>query len=186
MYKIEKHFSGLTSGWQVGDTVTINGLVYTAVNSSPTTDGEFEVVTSSNTTQTNLRIAINADTRIGTYTDGVSALNDNALMSVEYNGLGVEGNNVELVLGSGNTGSASVYWSPMLGGNDYHRTYVAAREQEGVQLVEVNNIISVNPPEEVYTLNRVGTSVDVYFIEPTANANGTELYEVWLEDLNKP
>tara|TARA_R110000772_G_scaffold17946_3_gene49849 strand:+ start:5625 stop:6962 length:1338 start_codon:yes stop_codon:yes gene_type:complete len=174
-------FTRITGGWNTGDTVTINALTYTAVSGTPVTDGEFQDDGSHpNTVHGRLKTAIVADTRPGSA--DFTMVSDNSLGALYSNVLGSSGNTMTAVVGSGNTGTATVEFSPFRYGIDVHASLVYAREQRTATLIEVDNVITVNAPTSLSYSGQTATSVDLTFTEPTANANGTEGYEVWIDD----
>jgi hypothetical protein len=174
-------FVRTTSGWAVGDTVEFNGLVYTCVAGAPTTDGEFQGDgLHPNTVHTNLKNAVNTDTRPGA--SDMTMVNDNALGAVRANVTGVAGNAFTASVGGSNTGSGSVSWATFQHGVDVHASLVVARDLRGANLIEVGAPITVDPPTVPGYSNVTATSFDISFTPPTPNANGTEAYEVWIDD----
>lgn len=173
-------FTRIRAGWQVGDTCTINGLVYTAVNGAPATDGEFDASAGGNTAHNNFRNAVNADTRTGSA--DIEAISDNAFACIRATATGVGGNSITAVMGVGNTGTASVDWSPFKYGNDIHHALVDMRDIEGATMVEVSTPITVNTPTNLEVLPISDDYYRIDFTAPTANANGTDGYEVWVDD----
>ena len=71
-----------------GDTITINGNLYTAVDGARANDTEFSVDTGDNETATDLAAAINGDTRTGTLGD-VSASATTNVVTITTDVLGV-------------------------------------------------------------------------------------------------
>lgn len=181
----QQAFTRCNAGWQIGDTCTINGLTYTAVDGTPTTDGEFNCAAdqSANQRQTNFTAAINNDTRTGTVGD-LAAANDGSYMYIYCTTVGSAGNAITAVMGAGNTGTASFDWSPFKYGSDIYQALVDMRDIEGATMTEVSFIIAVNAPTNLSASSVGSTSFTLNFTEPIANANGTEIYEVWVEETN--
>ena len=181
----QQAFTRCNAGWQIGDTCTINGLTYTAVDGTPTADGEFNCAADqdNNQRQANFTTAINNDTRTGTVGD-LAAVNDSANMYIYCTTSGSAGNAITAVMGGSNTGTATFDWSPFQYGNDIYQALVDMRDIEGATMTEVDNIITVNAPTGLSATSISLTSFTLNFTEPSANANGTETYEVWVEETN--
>lgn len=74
----------------VGNTITVNGLLYTAVSGTPSED-EFDIDTGDNETATSLAAQITADTRSGTLND-VTATSTGDTVTMTQTVTGVGGN----------------------------------------------------------------------------------------------
>ena len=94
----------LMVGAIAGDTVTINGLLYTGVDGARSDDTEFSVDTSDAATATDLAAAITADSRSGTL-DDVTATSTENLVFLESTVVGTGGNAITLVETVANTGT---------------------------------------------------------------------------------
>ena len=169
-----------------GDEFTINGLVYTAVTGAPTTDGEFEAHgLTVGAQKSNLRNAINSDTRTGTL-GTVSAINnvsETTKLTVYSDQTGVGANAVTISINGANGGSATLLnTGAFFGGNDINYHVMIARERYNLNIVEVTAPITVNAPSNVTVSNITATTAQINFTEPAANAKGTGGYEVWLDD----
>lgn len=163
----------------VGDTFTINGLIYTAVT-TVLADGDF--VSGGNTANqsNNLFQSIEADTRTG---KDYTAIRFNEKMLVLSDGVGVA-NQFTTTSGVGNVCISTWDWSltSMVGGNDVHPFLMNLRDNYSAVLIENPNIITVNAPSSLSASNQTATTVNLNFTAPTANANGTDGYEVWVDD----
>jgi len=166
----------------VGDIFTINGLTYEAVDSGAV-EGQFNIGGKSVSQQKQeLNQRINADTRTGTWSKVRSTMyNDFTLM---LDDVGASGNTVAITY----SGLANVtyYNSTFVGGdNDIGSWLQGMRDIIGVNpsnFIEVN-LISVNAPTSLSYSNLTATTVDLDFIAPTPNANGTDAFEVWVSDV---
>lgn len=74
-----------------GNTVTVNGLLYTAVSGVKADDTEFSIDTSDNATATDLADSIDDDTRTGTLDDLTATATTNVVTAVAVT-TGTEGN----------------------------------------------------------------------------------------------
>ena len=83
-----------------GDTVTVNGLLYTAVEGAKADNTEFSVDTGDNECAADLADSINNDARSGTLGD-VSASPSSAVVTITTDVLGSAGNAVTLVSSNG-------------------------------------------------------------------------------------
>lgn len=172
-----------TGGYADGDILEINGLSYTAVTSSPT-EGQFLMTGNQNADAVALRDAINADTRTGTTGSVIADLTVNSTLGMYVNLTGSTGDTVTIET-SGVTASHSVYSYPTFtGGSDIHFTLMYLRDVRGCTLVEVSAPITVNPPTDFYVgdIDEINQTVKLHFTEPTPNANGTECFELWIDD----
>jgi len=179
-------FTRFDSGWAVGDTLIISGtsaLTYTCVSGTPVTDGEFQNdgVSHSNAVNGNLRIAINADTRPGS--EEWTAENDNALGYIASVAIGASGDTLTASLGVGNTGTGGLSMGGIFtGGTDVHPIFMSARDDFGATLVPITSAITVNTPTNLSVSAVTLSSATLNFTTVTANANGTETYEAWVDD----
>lgn len=174
-------FTRITMDWDVGDAVTINGLTYNAISGTPSTEDEFDASAGGSTASSNFIAAINADTRSGTVGD-LYAANDGNLGYIATDAAGSGGNAITVSFDGGNTGTSSVQWTPFQHGSDVHHSMIDSRDQWGVTLVEVDNVITVNPPTDLEVWYVDANTVQVNFTPAVANANGTETYELWIEE----
>ena len=83
-----------------GDTVTINGLVYTAVSGVKANDTEFSIDGGDNAVATDLADSIDDDTRIGTLDDLTATATTNVVTAVSTVS-GIGGNAITLVSSDG-------------------------------------------------------------------------------------
>lgn len=166
-----------------GDTITINGLTYTAVTGAPTVEGEFEVDgLHPNVQGTNLKNAINSDTRIGTLGD-IVCYNSNSAVAFESTVTGASGNTVTASVGGGNTGAAALQSPTFFGGTDVHPCLMYGRDNEFATLIEV---LDYTPPSSVTDLsssNITSSGCDLNFTAPSST-NSLDFYEVWVERLD--
>ena len=88
------------AGVLAGDTVTVNGLLYTGVTGAKANDTEFSVDTGNNETALDLRNSIDDDTRTGTLGDVSAGVSTNVVTSTSDQ-LGTAGNAVTLVSSNG-------------------------------------------------------------------------------------
>ncbi len=82
------------------DTVTANGLLYTAVSGAKANDTEFSIDTGDNETATDLADSIDSDTRSGT-TGDLSAVSASAVVTMTTDVAGTAGNAITLVSSEG-------------------------------------------------------------------------------------
>ena len=172
---------------EVGDIITINGLAYTGVNGAPATDGDYDCSSGTfSTHRTNLIDAINADTRTGSYSTVTAGSYGPQTTSneiyLECAAIGVGGNAITVSFNMLGGGACTSYNTTFLGGNDVAAIFVNLREKRGCTLIECSTPITVNPPTSLSSSNQTANSVDLDFTEPIANANGTECFEVWVDD----
>lgn len=85
---------------QAGDTVTVNGLVYTAVAGAKSDNTEFSIDTSDTAAATDLADSITNDTRTGTKYD-VTAESAAAVVTITATEVGSGGNDITLVSSNG-------------------------------------------------------------------------------------
>ena len=170
-------FNYITAGMQIGDKYHINSLIYEIV-ANPTVDGDVEYDSNQSLMALNFSNVINADSRIGS---DYQSFSFQGKMLVISNSVGSI-NNFTTTKDVSNVGIAEWSYSTLIGGNDVHPLLINAREKDGSILIEVNNIITVNPPTLLTLSNQTSTTVDINFTPPTANANGTDGYEVWIDD----
>jgi hypothetical protein len=171
-----------------GTTFIFNGLTYTAVSGAPSTDGEFQNDVANNGIRVaNICAALNNDTRVGTidpkpftsYRTNLGHIianqtgqvfadlitwdftpNPNASCSISN-------------IGADDTG--------FIGGDDVHPMLMYLRDELGCTLIPIT-IITTPAPSSLSFINLAANSVDLTFTEPTPNANGTDVYEVWIDD----
>ena len=178
----QKAFAAFTKTVTFGDEIIINGLTYTCINGTPTVDGEYDGNGINNGVKlSNLVTAINSDTRTGTTATGVSAYRTSYVV-VEANVAGT-GDTITIQDGTGTTytylyGSSG---SPLVNGHGYHHWLYCLQQKRSVNLIEVS-AITVNAPTSLSYTNLTSSSVDLTFTEPTPNANGTDVYELWVDD----
>jgi hypothetical protein len=98
----------------VGNTVTVNGLLYTAVSGSPAED-EWDIDTGNDQSAASLATQITADTRVGFLGD-LSATSASEVTTIETDVLGVGGNAITLASNNGTTLAVSA--SELTGGVD--------------------------------------------------------------------
>jgi len=103
------------------DTVTVNGLVYTAVSGAKADNTEFSVDTGNSAVATDLADSINNDTRVGTITTGVTALAASAVVTVSAVATGIGGNAITLASSDG--GTLAVSGALLSGGRDFVGTF---------------------------------------------------------------
>lgn len=168
---------------QIGDEWTLNGLTYKGVNGSPATDGEYDcsVGVSQTARLINIRNAINSDTRTGTIGKiSANQVNVNFLALYQnFNGIGGNATTSSIVFL--NTGS-TVNIDSFSGGFDYPPFLMYARDVRSANIIVVSAPITVNPPASLSYSGLTATSVVLSFTTPIANANGTDAYEVWIDD----
>lgn len=169
-----KSYNRITTSPAVGDKLTINGLLYTCV-ATVTTDGEF---TASGSGLVN---AINSDTRTGTYSS-VTASADGTHVGLEIDTAGIGGNAVTITLDGGNTGIYTLMSANFIGGYDIHKILMYLRDSRSCTMVEVSSPITVDAPTGLSYSNQTTNTVDLNFTPPAPNANGTDAYEVWVDD----
>lgn len=176
------------NGYTVGDVLTINGLDYTAVSGSPVNDGEFRVDGQTYQTQNqNLRNAINSDPRAGDIgvageVDAWYYVGDSQYVFLRSTTIGATANTIGIDDSGVSGGLTAKSGTTLQGGTDVHENLMYLRDTRGWTLVEVNNVIAVNAPTSLSASNQTATSVDLNFTAPTPNANGTDAYEVWVND----
>jgi hypothetical protein len=98
-----------------GDTVTVNGLLYTAVAGAKADDTEFSVDTGNNETATDLADSIDDDVRVGTVADVVATATTGTVTIVAAYG-GTIGNTITLASSDGVTLAVSA--ATLTGGDD--------------------------------------------------------------------
>lgn len=88
---------------QAGDTVTVNGLVYTAVSGAKADDTEFSIDTSDTAAATDLADSIDDDVRTGITKPSldVSATSSTDTVTVVCTTTGIEGNEIDLASSNG-------------------------------------------------------------------------------------
>ena len=85
-----------------GDTVTVNGLVYTAVSGVKASNAEYSIDGSDTVDATDLADSITNDTRTGTLAD-VTATSNLGVVTVTSTAIGIAGNAVTLAEDTGST-----------------------------------------------------------------------------------
>jgi len=83
------------------DTVTVNGLVYTAVAGVKADNTEFSIDTGNNETATDLADSITNDTRVGTESLDQDAVSAAAVVTISAKLFGAAGNTITLVSSTG-------------------------------------------------------------------------------------
>ena len=165
---------------QIGDTVTINGLVYTCVASS-SVDGDFEFNSNIRTIRNNLRVSIILDSRTGNFgsvrASFIASFSNSLALIQETVGVGGNGNPITT-----STSGINLVKPNFTGGNDVHQLLQILRDNDNAVLIEVGTPIAVNAPTSLNYTNLTANSVDLNFTAPTANANGNDGYEVWIDD----
>lgn len=169
-----------TGGYRLGDVVIINGLTYTCVVGPPSADGEFDGVGSWITSRASLILAINNDTRTGTFGKVLAYAGGNFTIHLACDTVGVGGNTCNIDTSGASVSSTSGAF--LKGGNDVHQCLMYARDERSAILIQVSTPISVNAPTSLSYSNLTSNSVKLNFTEPTPNANGTDCFEVWIED----
>lgn len=91
--------SGTLTGGVTADTVTVNGLVYTAVVGARANNTQFSIDTSNNAASTDFTAAVNADTRSGTLND-LTALSSTNVTTLTQTVRGTGGNATTLTSSS--------------------------------------------------------------------------------------
>lgn len=160
-----------------GHEVEVNGLIYLAVDGAPMADGEFQVDVGNNgNALNNLRDAINADTRVGTIPDAVTAVRIQVII-LRSTMTGATANTIT-------ASSADIFVLTALfeGGTDIDPMLIYLRDSRSATLIEVGTPISVNAPTSLSHSNLTSTTVDLDFTEPSPNANGTDAFDVWVDD----
>lgn len=171
-------------GFDVGDTITIDGITWTGVSGTPADNTEFDASGADDVDCDNLTVSINADARVGTGTSGLNftAYNDNAFSAFECDVVGTGGDAIAVSLGGSNTGSFSLDGPTFDHGNDVHVMIQELRDEQGMTVVEVSTPITVNAPTGLSATSITSSGFTINFTAPTANANGTEKYRVWVEE----
>ena len=169
--------------YQVGDEITMNGLIYKAVGIAPAANGEFDIVTGSpnpNVLASRLVAAQTSDPRIGTLGTITSYIRSIGVVVFTSNILGVAGNAITLSFNPIGGGAATV--TAFKGGNDIAPWITYARDIRSATIIECTAPITVNPPTGLSYSSLTSNSCVLDFTLPTANANGNDGYEVWVED----
>lgn len=168
-----------------GDSVTINGLTYTATTGN-TTGTHFKFIpsgiTDNNiTTSDNLAKSVNMDNRIGTF-GKVTAYHQYRDEHVRFH---------QTISGSsGNVTTYSVsdpikFPSPSGSTFNYggtEDTAVLYWRSRGCDIRYVTDFTSPNPPTSLNALNWTSNSVDLTFTPPTGHIRPIDFYEVWIDD----
>lgn len=162
-----------------GDKFYIDGRVYECVAGSPSTDGEFQYDANVNTLRPNFRNAMNSDTRSGASDFTYTVFSTYIIIQAKSVGTSFE---VSTTKDGSNTGTADFKFSTLIGGNDVHPLLIYFRDERSCVLVETSTPISVPEPTGLSYSNITANTVDLDFTEPTPNANGTDCFEVWVDD----
>lgn len=110
-----------------GDTVTINGLVYTAVSGTKSDNTEFDIDGSDTVDAADLVDSITNDTRVGTLKD-VTATNTAGVVTLTSTAIGTAGNVVTLESSNGTRLAVS-----------------GATLAGGVDNFEINDVVDISP-----------------------------------------
>jgi hypothetical protein len=166
---------------QDGETVTINGLVYTCTSNVTNPGDFFNHPTDDRNTAASLRSVINADTRNGTIATTITAYNQNNTREIYLESdLGVSGNSITVSVNAP-SGGMTVDNPTFQFGDGEDATIRYARDR-GCDIIYVDNVISVDTPTLNSAIKGDGNLVQINFDEITPNANGTDGYEVWIDD----
>ncbi len=127
----------------VGDTVTVNGLLYTGVTGAKADNTEFSVDSGDNATATDLADSITNDTRTGTDETTVdqTAIDTANLVTITASVFGIIGNNVGLSSSDG--GRLAVSGANLAGGIDLFTIDVL--KEDGVNSDSFTSIFSTLP-----------------------------------------
>ena len=168
----------------IGDTIIIDGLTWTAVRGTPSDTTEFDASPSGNNSRiANLVSAISSDNRIGSSSLTFSATNDAGAFVVYCNTSGVIGEAITVETGSGNAGTFSFQFDNLQRGFDVHETLQELKYNGVSTMVEISSPIAVNTPVLNSVVNYNGSNfVAINFNKIADNANGTDGYEVWVDD----
>lgn len=169
--------------FDIGNSFTFNGLVYTAVDGAPTAQGEFNTnVVNNGIRANNVAIAMNTDTRVGT-------IHPKPYTVERVNAILVKATSVGVAVTSGitwdfpvNTMATFAHTPTFVGGNDVHPVLMDLRDTGLANLIQLSAPISVNAPTGLSYSGHSAYSVVLHFTVPTPNANGTECFEVWVDD----
>lgn len=162
----------------IGDIFYVDGRSYEAVAASPV-EGEFLHSSLGAQLANNFHASLDSDTRSGATDFTYVLLTDVVLVYSDTVGVSGEVSTTE---DAGNTGSAAWLEPTLIGGNDLHPFLVYSRDYRSATVVECSTPITVNTPTSLSASNQTATSVDLNFTTPTSNANGTDAYEVWVDD----
>ena len=128
------------------DTVTINGLVYTAVSGTKANNTEFDIDGSDTVDAADLVDSITNDTRQGTLAD-ISATNSAGVVTFTSTAIGTAGNAVTLVSSNGTRLAVS-----------------GATLSGGLNSISINDIIDISPET---------TAIRIRFRRQTASSDAT-------------
>lgn len=175
--EIYVQFSSVTTG----QTITLNGLTYTATNA--TTSTTFDVSSGNNVTSVrNLNIAINSDGRTGTLGDLTARHPWNAnYIIIQQTLTGTTGNTTTFSVSNPlnmvtPTGSTFNY------GGTKDRTIVYWEDVRGAEIRYVTGTTTPNPVIDLSGTNLTQTSFDVEFTPPSSPDRPLDFYEVWIND----
>lgn len=169
------------AGASIGDTFLLNGLTYTAGASNNNT-GQYDTTGSNQNIRTAALVtAINADTRTGTL-GKVLAQSSLTNIGLYVNDVtGASGNSITITNVIGTTLTFPM-GNNFVGGNDIHKHLMYLRDTRSCIMIEKTNSTLPSAPTGLSYSNVTGTSVDLNFTAPTPNVNGTDKYEVWIDD----
>jgi len=119
-----------------GNTVTINGLLYTAVAGVKTNNTEFSIDTGDNETALDLAASINADVRVGTFGD-VSANPVLSAVVLTQTVIGIAGNATTL---ASTGGTIAISGATFTGGVDFEEYIITFNSEI------TSNITTINRP----------------------------------------
>jgi hypothetical protein len=165
-----------------GTTVTINGLTYTCVSGS-TVEGEFW--SGNNVIQggANLAAAINSDTRTGTLAD-LEAGAYNGHVGVISTAVGSTGDTV--TLSTAYPSDYTVSGANFVGGGGRNGAIAYAEDTRGCDIRYVDDFTLPDPPTALSASSISEYSFTLSFTEPTPNVNGTDGYQLWIDDKITP
>lgn len=156
------------------DTVTVNGLVYTAVAGAKADDTEFSIDTGDNETATDLAASINDDTRTGTLNDLTATATTNVVTAVQTVG-GTGGNATTLV--SSNGARLAVSGATFTGGLNADTATVNGLVYTGVAGVKANDTeFSIDTDDTAAALdlaNSINADVRTPITVPSVNVLAT-------------
>jgi len=163
---------------QVGDTVSVNGLVYTAVSGTPN-EGEFQVTTVNQQNAQRLLEAINSDTRVGTI--GNLRAERNVFSVFIISDQGVAGNSIPLSVNSPQ-GGIIIDQSFQFGG-DLIFPLQRARDTWGANIIEIQDVTPPNAITDLSVSDIFSEGFRLIFTTPNS-LNNLDFYEVWLENID--
>jgi hypothetical protein len=166
----------------VGDTVTINGLVYTLVTSGAT-EGEWNYNSDARRSSSSLATQINSDTRIGTSGDVIaySQINEYQLY-FETDIIGASGDAITYSISNSPGGGMVADGPTFTGGGGEHPQVGYFRDDKSGTIVWVDDYTIPNPPTGLYYSSLDSDSVVLNFSPPPSVVNGIGGYEVYIND----